>query len=152
MCQHKSYLTDKCFDHIEITEKIFLPNLLVHNKVAASWIIARHQSLAIENLEKNKLLLELCFAHWLNTESKENILILYESMTGRSTSFGYGGMTISFRMSSPIALENYIKTHSYFNQLLFYAFDCLLPEHLETYELFRTNLNFYAKEECWTAR
>ena len=101
-------------------------------------------------MEKIKLLLESHFAHRLNTGSEENIQNSHESMTARSNSLGCGGMMISFRMSNPIALENYIKTHSYFNRLLFYVFEHIFLKHLETYELFKTNLNSHAKKACCT--
>ena len=46
-------------------------------------------------------------------------------------------------------MENYVETHSCFNQLIFYAFDELLPGQLNDYELFQGNLNFHTDSEGW---
>ena len=89
----KSYLTDKCFDHVKNIEKMFLPKHPVHNPADASWITDLVQSLEIHKLEKNKLLLESYFAYCLNTVSERNIQTLHKLITGRSTSLGYGGMS-----------------------------------------------------------
>ena len=67
-------------------------------------------------------------------------------MTSRSTSLGCAGMTISFIKNFLIILEKYIKTHSFFNQFLFYECDDLIPGHLDNYELFKSNINFHAEK------
>ena len=89
-------------------------------------------------------MLELFFVHWSRKDYEDYIQKMHMTMTGRSTHLGCAGMAIFFVDDFPMALDNYVKSNSYFNHLKFYAFDILYPGHLDKYELFKNNLNFYA--------
>ena len=60
----------------------------------------------MKKLSKTMLLLKLFFVHWLNTESRDNILKLNKSMTSVSTALGYRGLDISFHSTGFLAVGN----------------------------------------------
>ena len=57
-------------------------------------------------------------------------------MTGRFTALDNGGLDVSFNSNSSVFAKTCIETHSYFNQLMFYELDDLLPGELNICELF----------------
>ena len=71
-------------------------------------------------------------------------------MNSRSTSLGYGGMTTSFNYYSTTSVNDWIKNHSFFNQLMLYALDNLCSGNVDSYELFRTKLNFNVTSDSYT--
>ena len=70
------------------------------------------KSLTVGRTKKIKLLLELCFAHWLSEESQDNTQHSHKSMNGRPTILGYGDATKSLNYHSIIGTNNWTKTHS----------------------------------------
>ena len=123
-------------------EVMLLSEVEACNLAVVCWIDAHARNQVIEKSSKIMLLLKQFFTHQLSTESGDNILKSCKSMTIRSTPLGRGGLDVSFHSNSSVAAKDYVETHYFFNQLIFHAFDNLLPEELNNCGLFQDNINF----------
>ena len=140
----------KKINDIETIKRIFPSKAEASNASSANWITTHVHNETMEKSSKIMLLLKSCFVHWLSATSRDSILKLCESMTGRSTTFGHGHLDMSFYSNGSAFLRNYVETHFCFIPLMFHALNNLMPGVLNNCRLFRDNLNFHIHSEGHT--